>query len=153
MEADEDSRICYRQYDIDYRMEVCAGAEKDADRLRFNLYFDPFRLSEELTSLDVAIKRQRAVLEEIKTGGLTMDDDKSRRRNYPYFPVKLKGDDRALLSYELNTKKVEKARLSSGFYANVTHKTDHYTDAGAGRLLPSRRAREIPRAAERPHGM
>jgi hypothetical protein len=124
MEVDEDSRIYYRQYDIDYRVEVRPGVEKDADRLRLNLYFDPVRRSEELTSLDVAVKRQRAALEEIRQGGLAMDDDESIRKNYPYFTVNIKGDDRTLVSYELNTKKVEEARLSSGFYANVTHKLD-----------------------------
>ena len=124
MEVDEDSRIYYRQYDVDYKVEVRAGAEKDADRLRLNLYFDPVRRSEELTSLDVAIKRQRAALEEIKAGSLPMDDDESIRKNYPYFNVALKEDDRTLISYELNTKKVEEARLASGFYANVTHKLD-----------------------------
>jgi hypothetical protein len=124
MEVDEDSRIYYRQYDIDYRVEVRPGVEKDADRLRLNLYFDPVRRSEELTSLDVAIKRQRAALEEIRQDGLSMDDDESIRKNYPYFTVKIKDDDRTLVSYELNTKKVEEARLSSGFYANVTHRLD-----------------------------
>ena len=124
MEVDEDSRIYYRQYNIDYRVEVRSGVEKDADRLRLNLYFDPMRRSEELTSLDVAIKRQRAALEEIKQGSLSMDDDESIRKNYPYFTVKIKDDDRTLVSYELNTKKVEEAKLSSGFYANVTHRLD-----------------------------
>ena len=124
MEVDEGSRIYYRQYDIDYRVEVRPGVEKDADRLRLNLYFDPVRRSEELTSLDVAIKRQRAALEEIKQGSLSMDDDESIRKNYPYFTVKIKDDDRTLVSYELNTKKVEEAKLSSGFYANVTHRLD-----------------------------
>ena len=46
-----------------------SGIEKDAGRLRLNLYFDPVRRSEELTSLDVAIKQQRAALEEIKSRG------------------------------------------------------------------------------------
>ena len=124
MEVDEGSRIYYRQYDIDYRVEVRPGVEKDADRLRLNLYFDPVRRSEELTSLDVAIKRQRAALEEIKQGSLSMDDDESIRKNYPYFTVKIKDGDRTLVSYELNTKKVEEAKLSSGFYANLTHRLD-----------------------------
>ena len=53
-----------------------------------------------------------------------MDDDESIRKNYPYFTVKVKDGDRTLLSYELNTKKVEEAKLSSGFYANVSHKLD-----------------------------
>ena len=124
MEVDEESRIYYRQYDIDYKVEVRSGAEKNADKLRLNLYFDPVRRSEELTSLDVAIKRQRAALEEIHENGLAMDDDESNRRNYPYFTLVLKEDDRTLVSYELNVKKVEETKLSSGFYANVTHKLD-----------------------------
>ncbi len=124
MEVDEDSRIYYRQYDIDYKVEVRSGVEKDADRLRLNLYFDPMRRSEELTSLDVAIKHQRAALEDIRQGGLPVDDDESIRKNYSYFTVRIKDDDRTLVSYELNTKKVEEAKLSSGFYANVTHRLD-----------------------------
>lgn len=124
MEVDEDSRIYYRQYDIDYKVEVRSGVEKDADRLRLNLYFDPMRRSEELTSLDVAVKHQRAALEDIRQGGLPVDDDESIRKNYPYFTVKIKDDDRTLVSYELNTKKVEEAKLSSGFYANLTHRLD-----------------------------
>ena len=124
MEVDEDSRIYHRQYDIDYKVEVRSGVGKDADRLRLNLYFDPVRRSEELTSLDVAIKRQRSALEEILRDGLAMDDDESNRRNYPYFTLTLKDGDRTLVSYELNQKKVEEAKLSSGFYANVTHRLD-----------------------------
>lgn len=124
MEVDEDSRIYHRQYDIDYKVEVRSGVGKDADRLRLNLYFDPVRRSEELTSLDVAIKRQRSALEEILRDGLAMDDDESNRRNYPYFTLTLKDGDRTLVSYELNQKKVEVAKLSSGFYANVTHRLD-----------------------------
>ena len=130
MEVDEGSRIYCRQYDIDYKVEVRAGAEKDADRLRLNLYFDPVRRSEELTSLDVAIKRQQAALEKIMAGGLSMDDDEGIRKNYPYFTIKLKEDDRTLVSYGLNAKKVEEARLASGFYANVTHKLDLTANAG-----------------------
>ena len=124
MEVDEDSGIYHRQYDIDYKVEVRSGVGKDADRLRLNLYFDPVKRSEELTSLDVAIKRQRSALEEILRDGLAMDDDESNRRNYPYFTLTLKDGDRTLVSYELNQKKVEEAKLSSGFYANVTHRLD-----------------------------
>ena len=61
---------------------------------------------------------------ERKSGRPPGDDDESIRKNYPYFTVRIKDDDRTLASYELNTKKVEEARLSSGFYANVTHRLD-----------------------------
>lgn len=43
MEIDEESRLYYKQYGLDYNVDVRQGCAKDSDRLKLNLYFDPVR--------------------------------------------------------------------------------------------------------------
>ena len=130
MEVDEERHVYYRQYDLDYKVDVRKGCTKDADRLKLNLYFDPVRRSTQLMELDIDIKRQRRALEEAKAEGYPMDDDVTLKRLYPCFTIEVDESDRKLKSFTLNEKKVEEARLVSGFSACVTHALD-YTPAKA----------------------
>jgi len=124
MEIDGEALIYYKQYDMDYEVDVRAGCAKKSDRLKLNLYLDPVRRSAELMALDVEIKRQRQALEAIKEEGSPMDDDATVKRNYTLFNVEIDKSDRTLKSFFLNQKKVDSKRLVSGFFANVTHAID-----------------------------
>lgn len=130
MEVDEERHVYHRQYDLDYKVDVRKGCTKDADRLKLNLYFDPVRRSAQLMELDIDIKRQRRALEEAKSEGYPMDDATTLKRLYPCFILEVDESDRKLKSFTLNEKKVEEARLVSGFSACVTHALD-YTAAEA----------------------
>lgn len=125
MEVDEDRHVYYRQYDLDYKVDVRKDCTKDADRLKLNLYFDPVRRSTVLMELDIDIRRQRRALEDAKAEGYPMDDDITLKRLYPCFILEVDESDRKLKSFTLNEKKVEEVRLVSGFSACVTHALDY----------------------------
>jgi hypothetical protein len=124
MEVDEQRRIYHRQYDLDYKVDVRKGCTKDSDRLKLNLYFDPIRRSEQLMELDIDIQKQRRSLEEAKAEGYPIDDDETAKRLYSYFILDIDEADRHLKSFSLNEKKVEEVRITSGFFACVTHALD-----------------------------
>ena len=125
MEVDEDRQVYYRQYDLDYKVDVRKGCTKDADRLKLNIYFDPVRRSEQLMGLDIDIRRQRRALEEACAEAYPMDDDATLKRLYPYFILDVDKASRVIKSFKLNEKKVEEMRLTSGFSACVTHAVDY----------------------------
>jgi transposase len=125
MEVDEDSRLYHKQYDLDYKVDVRQGCSKSSDRLKLNLYFDPVRRSEQLMQLDIDIKKQRDALLKLQAESYPMDDDDTLKRCYNYFDIKLNEDSRTIESFDINKKKVDDAKLTSGFYANVTHAIDY----------------------------
>ena len=125
MEVDEDRHVYYRQYDLNYKMDVRKDCTRDADRLKLNLYFDPVRRSEQLMELDIDMRRQRRALEEACSEAYPMDDDTTLKRLYPYFILEVDEASRMLKSFKLNEKKVEEVRLTSGFSACVTHAVDY----------------------------
>jgi transposase len=124
MEVDAGARIYYRQYDIDYEVRSIGSTTKVADRLKLNLYFDPIRRSLELIELDIALSLQRATLEELLKNKNILDDDATIKRNYCYYKVVYESTTRIIQSFELNEKKVEKARNFSGFFSIITHGLD-----------------------------
>lgn len=124
MQADKDLRVCYQQYDIGYDVEGSNNEIVEADRLKLNLYFDVTRRGEELFNLKVEIEEQRVQLEEFLTTQAVLDDDKTLRSAYNYFKIKYDCEDRTILSYELDEKKIAKAKRTSGFFAITTHKLD-----------------------------
>lgn len=125
MEVDEESRLYHKQYDLDYKVDVRQGCSKNADRLKLNLYFDPVRRSEQLMQLDIDIKRQHDTLVQLQAESYAMDDDATLKRCYNYFDIKVNGESRVIESFSLNQKKVDDAKLTAGFYANVTHAVDY----------------------------
>ena len=125
MEIDEESRLYYKQYDLDYKGDVRKGCTKSSDRLKLNLYFDPVKRSGQLMQLDIDIKRQRDTLTKLKAESYSMDDDATLKRCYGCFDIKLNKESRVIEDFVLNDKKVWETKLSSGFYANVTHAIDY----------------------------
>lgn len=122
MEVDKDRRLYYQQFDLDYVVERNARSSKASDTLKLNLYFDSLRRSEELMQLDIDIIEQQEELELLKQSKYLLDDDKSLKRHYRYFKLHYNKEERILLSFSLDSDKVEKARRTSGFFAIMTHK-------------------------------
>lgn len=125
MEVDETSRLYYKQYDLDYKVDVRHGCSKSSDRLKLNLYFDPVRRSEQLMQLDIDIKKQQDMLSKLQAESYPMDDDATIKRCYNYFEITLNEDNRTIESFAINQKKVDETKLTLGFFANVTHAVDY----------------------------
>jgi transposase len=124
MTVDPDARIYYIQYDIEYVVESIGKAVKESNLLKLNLYFDPVRRGLELMELDIRLSFQEAALRELFESKTTLDDDATIKRNYSYYKVTYNPDTRVIKSFELNKKKVEKARSLSGFFSIITHGLD-----------------------------
>ena len=58
MSLDLETKLYYKQYDIDYKVKGNGTAVHEADRLKLNLYFNLARRAEELTTIDFEIERQ-----------------------------------------------------------------------------------------------
>jgi transposase len=124
MEIDQDMRLYYQQYDMEYGVKSTGGSVKKSDRLKLSLYFDVVRRGEELMSLEIDIKRQREQLEALLQEKAVLDDDKTLARVYNYFKVSYEPTGRTIKSYALDEKKVDKAKQTSGFFAITTHRLD-----------------------------
>lgn len=120
MNLDLETKLYYKQYDIDYKVRGNGTAVHEADRLKLNLYFNPSRRAEELTAIDFEVERQRKALQEIQDAREKLDDDVTTRRNYNWFTLEYDESDRILKSFSINGKKVQGAKHSAGFFANMT---------------------------------
>ena len=125
MTVDADARVYYRQYEIDYEVKSIGQSAKKADRLKLNLYFDPIRRGLELMELDIMLSLQEDTLSELLKNKGTLDSDAAIKRDYCYYTVTYDPATMVIKSYELNRKKVEKARKLSGFFAIMTHGVDY----------------------------
>ena len=124
MMIDPDARVYYKQYNIDYEIESIGQSSKQSDRLKLNLYFDPIRKGIELIELDITVSLQAEALGELLANKGVLDDDASIKRNYSYYKVTYDRATRIITSFELNEKKVAKARSFSGFFSIMTHGLD-----------------------------
>jgi hypothetical protein len=124
MAVDPDARLYYRQYDIDYEVESIGTTAKASDRLKLNLYFDPIRRGLELMELDIGLALQESALNELLKSKSALGDDATIKRDYCYYEVSYDPTTRVIQSFELNGKKVAKARNFSGFFSIMTHGVD-----------------------------
>jgi len=124
MEIDPETRLYFKQSDINYDVESKAGKIKGADRLKLNLYFDAVRRSEELIQLDIDIDAQRIVLEELRSNNSPIDDPEVLKRSCRYFKLAIDKGKATIVSFELDEKKVAHVKKTSGFFAITTHKLD-----------------------------
>ncbi len=122
---DTESRLYYRQYDLEYDVRGNGDTVHKADRMKLNLFFDPFRRASDQTELEVAVEMQRRSLQTILDAGGSVDDDQSIKRNYNWYEVSYDKKDRKLLSFTLDEKKIANARKTSGFFGYITLGLDH----------------------------
>ncbi len=123
MDIDTESRVYYKQYDIDYTVEGRGGKNVTAEKLKLNLYFDSILRAEQLIDLDIAVMKQREALQAIMDNKEKLDDGNTAKRNYNYYIVE-RNDDDTIKSFSLNEKKVGNARRTCGFHALVTNMLD-----------------------------
>jgi hypothetical protein len=124
MAVDTGAKIFYKQYDIDYVVESIGESAKASDRLKLNLYFDPVRRGLEMMELEIALTLQETALQELLASRCVLDDDAVIKRSYCYYKVIYDSNTRVITSFELDKKKVEKARSFSGFFSIMTHGLD-----------------------------
>ena len=121
MTVDSGAKIYYKQYDIDYVVESTGQSAKTSNRLKLNLYFDPVRRGIELMELDIALSLQEATLGELLESRSTLGEDAAIKREYCYYKVTYDPATRVITSFELDDKKIVKARSLSGFFSIMTH--------------------------------
>ncbi len=124
MSIDKDTRLYHQQFAIDYPVESTCKSVKHSEKLLLNIYFDSVRRSEELMRLEIDISDQQEKLEQLIIEQQPLEDDRSLKRHYSYFKLSYDPNTRVLGSFTLDEKKVEKARLTSGFFSIITHKLD-----------------------------
>ena len=120
MEIDPDERLYYKQYDLEYQISGRRDNIKKSDRLKLNLYFDPMRRDQENIDIDIALRTQGEALSQIQKTQTPLDDDRTISRVYNYYDLKFDEKTRELQSYTINQKKVDRARMTAGFFANFT---------------------------------
>jgi hypothetical protein len=121
MTIDPDAMVYHKQFEVDYEVKSTGQSAKKADRLKLNLYFDPVRRSLELMNLEIVLSFQQAALEELLQNNGSFADTAEIKRDYCYYKINYDSSTMAIKSFELNEKKVEKARMLLGFFAIMTH--------------------------------
>jgi hypothetical protein len=124
MVIDPDARVYHKQYDIDYEVRSIGQTTKKADRLKLNLYFDPIRRGLELMELDIALSFQEAALDDLLRNKGSFANAATIKSDYGYYKVTYDPATMVIKSFELNKKKVDKARNLSGFFAIMTQGVD-----------------------------
>lgn len=122
MTLDVNSEVYYKQYDIPYEVKSIGNYTKKADRLKLNLYFDPVKRGTDQLELDLSVERQKLALTEMKAEQAELDKDMTAH-DFPYFKVTL-DDQKHIVSFEKDERKIAQAMKTSGFFANLTHKVD-----------------------------
>lgn len=122
---DPESRLHYKQYDLEYDVRGNGDTIHKADRMKLNLFFDPFRRAAEQTELEVAVEMQLRSLQSILDAGGSVDDDESIKKNYNWYEVSYDKKDRKLLSFSLDEKKIENVKKTSGFFGYITLGLDY----------------------------
>ena len=120
MSIDLDTKVFYKQYDIDYRVNGNGETVHKADKFKLNIYFDPMKRGSDITNLSTEIEMQRRALQEMKDNKYPLDDDVTIKRLYKWFTIDYNQQDRLIKDFSLNEKKVSNARRASGFYAIAT---------------------------------
>ncbi len=98
MAIDQDSKLYYQQFAIDYAVESTGTSVKQSEKLRLNLYFDSVRRSEELVRLDIDITGQREKLHVLLSEQEPLEDDESLKRHFRYFTLQYDSGERILES-------------------------------------------------------
>ncbi len=122
---DTENKLYYKQYDIEYDVVGNGDTVHKADRMKLDLFFDPFRRASDQTGLEVAIEMQRRSLQAILDAGGCVDDDESIRKNYNWYDVSYDEKSRKLLSFSLDEKKIASAKKTSGFFGYITLGLDY----------------------------
>ena len=120
MSIDLDTKVFYKQYDIDYRVGGNGETVHKADKFKLNIYFDSIKRGSDIMNLSAEIEMQRRALQEMKDNSFPLDDDATVKRLYKWFTIDYNPNIRIIKEFKLNEKKASNARRTSGFYAIAT---------------------------------
>lgn len=120
MSIDLDTKVFYKQYDIDYRVGGNGETVHKADKFKLNIYFDSIKRGSDIMNLSAEIEMQRRALQEMKDNSFPLDDDATVKRLYKWFTIDYNPNTRIIKEFKLNEKKASNARRTSGFYAIAT---------------------------------
>ena len=120
MSIDLDTKVFYKQYDIDYRVGGNGETVHKADTFKLNIYFDSMKRGADIMNLSAEIEMQRRALQEMKDNSYPLDDDATVKLLYKWFTIDYNHKTRIIKEFTLNEKKVSNARRTSGFYAIAT---------------------------------
>ena len=122
---DTENKLYYKQYDLEYDVRGNGDTVHRADRMKLDLFFDPFRRASDQTGLEVAVEMQRRSLQTTLDAGGCVDDDESIKRNYCWHKVEYDRDSRKLLSFCLDSNKIANAKKTSGLFGYITLGLDY----------------------------
>lgn len=117
MSIDIDTKVFYKQYDLDYRVAGNGDTVHVADKFKLNIYFDPMKRGLDIMNLSAEVEMQRQALQDMKDSSYPLDDDATIKRLYKWFDIDYDQKTRAINSFTLNEQKLNRARRTSGFYA------------------------------------
>lgn len=120
MSIDLDTKVFYKQYDIDYRVGGNGETVHKAGKFKLNIYFDSIKRGSDIMNLSAEIEMQRRALQEMKDNSFPLDDDATVKRLYKWFTIDYNPNTRIIKEFKLNEKKASNARRTSGFYAIAT---------------------------------
>lgn len=123
MDIDVDSKLYYKQYDLDYEVRSKGDTIKKADRLKLNLYFNPTLRGEQQRTLDIKLAYQKQSLNTAINDKELITDKESFKREHEFYTIEFNTDD-TVKSYALNKKHYDDTTITMGFLANMTHKLD-----------------------------
>jgi hypothetical protein len=123
MEINVETRNYEVQQEVTYYYEDRSGKGKKAERLRANIFFDSVRKSLGERDLDVAIKEQRLLLEDLKEQQVVISDEQDLRRDCPYYRIIL-SDARCVESFAISEKRVSAKKRVMGYIVMLSNKLD-----------------------------
>ena len=118
MEISDDGEF-YKQYDLQYAVGGNGDHVIEAQNYKLNLYFDIDRQAQKTKELLLAVKEQKAALEEIKESGIPVMDIEDTVKRFNLLKIKF-SDTGNVDSYELNQEKFDNMKRIAGFFASKT---------------------------------
>lgn len=102
MSIDVDTKVFYKQYDLDYRVIGNGNTVHLADRFKLNIYFDSVKRGTDIMNLSTEVEMQRQALQDMKDNSYPLDDDTTIKRLYKWFDVDYNPKTRVINSFTLN---------------------------------------------------
>lgn len=121
MSFSKDTKLFYKQYDLDYQVEGNGGHVIKADRLKLNLYYDMQKRADDLSRITMAMETQRETLQAVMDAGepIPREDRDTFRKENNFMKIAFWKSGK-LRSFEMDRDVVKKATLTSGFFASKT---------------------------------
>ena len=118
MSLDLARMVYYEQFQETYVVETAKKTQKEADKLRINLFFDPEVRARQTKQQDAEILSQQELLKTLMNDREPIDDVEKLQRDCCYFELTF--EDKRLSSFSLKEKKVTRERKTYGFFSLLT---------------------------------